>query len=806
METMTSRQVGDQRPQSSAEEAWARDFWAGDCDHPLLTVEDLVAFASESADLQALARVEHGLTMLPLPAGVAEALMSVLRCATAQAQSADGLIAAPEAITNGQLLDGAQAAAGVRGFVDGVVVGAARALADRAGHELLGRKNVTDPDDLPRNEREQWVKKTKSVVAQQLAVLTGDGVMSSHTRVGFALAPRAAVQVADAALCRGATEWRSVADFWASCRRMPYHQAGDVAEAVFGPLVAGAAPEDTPEGGDSGRRETRAEFRRRLDREVRRVEGEDAKAARERRKAAVAMRDVRAEVCDDGVGQITITGPTTSIVAGIDRIESIARKARKAGDERSLGHLRADTAMALLVHGVLPLPDSGSDGCGDGCGHVCSDGSAEGPRPDHPGQGPAKRSSGQGPAKDICGWGPATQSSAQLVPTPDDVRRIISGQPPATVELVMPLDALGVFPAGDRHRCPCDDQSPCHRGPSHDGCLCRGPAPAAPGAGVAEIPGHGFVNAEHAREIVLAPGTTLHRLLMDPADGRVVERSIAAYRPDADMVRQVRAADRFCRAPGCLVPAHRCELDHESPFGIGGKTSEVNLNLKHPRHHQLKTERFWSSVMDSTRDITWTTLFGRVYRTRSHDYRQYGGRGVTPAAAEPGITPAGEPGMELGMDPAAELAMDPVGALGMDPATFDDSDLRDRLVYAALSSREGQNRWLEALDDYDSGAWTIGYGRPVAVFHRRGGGRRHGPPPGQPTPEEILREVAADVGAGTQTTDARRGSELGNGVASGHGVPSGTGVPSGRGNATKSGRGTGPWTSNTSRWPEQPPF
>lgn len=696
------------------EEVWARDFWAGDGDHPLLTVEDLIAFSSESADLQALARVEHGLSMLPLPKGVAKALMTVLRCATAQGQSADGLIATQEAITNGQLLDGAQAAAGVRGFVDGVVVGATRTLADRAGHELLGRKKVSDPGELSRAEREQWVKRTKSVVAQQLAVLTGEGVMSSHTRVGFALAPRAAVQVADAALCSGATDWRSVADFWHSCRRLPHHQAGAVAEAVFGPLAAGAAPEDAPEGGDSGRRETRAEFRRRLDREVRRVEGEDAKAARERRKAAVAMRDVQAEVCDNGVGQITITGPTTSIVAGMDRIESIARRARKAGDERPLGHIRADTALALLVHGVLPLPDDSSDG------------SAEDPLPGRSTKGLAKDTSGP------------------LVPTSDEVWRIISGQPTATVELIMPLGALGAPRPGG--------------GPDRPG---GGPDRPAQGAGVAEMPGRGFITAEHAREIVLTPGTTLHRLLMDPVDGRLVERSVAAYRPDAEMVRQVRAVDRFCRAPGCLVPAQRCELDHESPYGTGGSTSEANLNLKHPRHHQLKTEGFWSSVMDSTRDVTWTTLFGRVYRTRSHDYRQYDGLDGTPST---------------------------------DPATVGDADLRDRLVYAALASREGQNRWLESLDDYDSGAWTPGYGRPVAVFHREGGGRRHGPPPGQPTPDDILREAAAEAAPCAQTGTGSSSS----------GIGSGTGT--GTGSGARTGARAALWSSDTSRRPEHPPF
>ncbi|MDQ3224094.1 MAG: hypothetical protein M3Q75_11585 [Gemmatimonadota bacterium] len=98
------------------------------------------------------------------------------------------------------------------------------------------------------------------------------------------------------------------------------------------------------------------------------------------------------------------------------------------------------------------------------------------------------------------------------------------------------------------------------------------PARAHP-VGVGEILGYGFLAGEHAHELILTPGTTLHRLLTDPADGRLIERTITAYRPDQAMITQLRATDVFCRAPGCLTPARRCDLDHEHEHSDGGPTT-----------------------------------------------------------------------------------------------------------------------------------------------------------------------------------------------------------------------------------------
>ena len=140
--------------------------------------------------------------------------------------------------------------------------------------------------------------------------------------------------------------------------------------------------------------------------------------------------------------------------------------------------------------------------------------------------------------------------------------------------------------------------------------------------GVAEIPGHGWVPADVARDLAHAPGSVWQRLVIDPATGALVELSSTRYTPPARLRAHVVARDRVCRAPGCVVPATTCDLDHDIPWPMG-VTSADNLTAKHRRHHQLKTVGLWSSRHDPTMDaLTWTTLAGRSYRTDPFDYRE----------------------------------------------------------------------------------------------------------------------------------------------------------------------------------------
>jgi hypothetical protein len=140
--------------------------------------------------------------------------------------------------------------------------------------------------------------------------------------------------------------------------------------------------------------------------------------------------------------------------------------------------------------------------------------------------------------------------------------------------------------------------------------------------GLAELPGHGWIHADHARQLAHAPGSVWQRLVTDPLTGALVELSTHRYVPPARMRAHVVTRDQVCRAPGCQVPAPRCDLDHDTPWP-GGPTRPDNLTAKHRRHHQLKTTGLWGATRDpNTHQVTWTTLAGRGYVTDPRDFRE----------------------------------------------------------------------------------------------------------------------------------------------------------------------------------------
>ncbi|WP_151524473.1 hypothetical protein [Serinicoccus kebangsaanensis] len=278
------------------------------------------------------------------------------------------------------------------------------------------------------------------------------------------------------------------------------------------------------------------------------------------------------------------------------------------------------------------------------------------------------------------------------------ISRIVSAQPRVDLQVVVPW---GAFTA--------DDEQPSQ------------PARCDRRLGsVGHVLGHhpAFISPGHARELALLPGTTLSRLLVDPADGRLVERTIARYRPDADMRRQVVAADVHSRSPLTRVPASRCELDHVLPHGTpGGLTGEHNLGSLDIRTHQFKTARTWSVAINRRRDLTWSTLLGQTATTRVHDYRQYLDRAFA-------TTPPGEPSGDHGAHDTADTR-----------GTIDARrDLACQALYAALVHR-GADAFLSDLDDdADDRTPLTGW----ACVARRS--------PGEPvpTPEEVLGIPAGD--------------------------------------------------------------
>lgn len=105
------------------------------------------------------------------------------------------------------------------------------------------------------------------------------------------------------------------------------------------------------------------------------------------------------------------------------------------------------------------------------------------------------------------------------------------------------------------------------------------------------------------------------RVLTHPVTGAVL--AVDRYRPSAELRRFLRAVDGRCRLPGCMMPARRCDLDHEHDAALGGVTDEANLVDKCRRHHVLKHRTRWSSEKQRDGTILWTSPTGRQYPDRA---------------------------------------------------------------------------------------------------------------------------------------------------------------------------------------------
>lgn len=664
------------------------------------------------------------LTGLGLPEHAAEQVLTV----AAGLSVARATVDAGEFVRDRRLLDGVEATMLLSRFTDAAMMRMIRDLAVVAGERLLARDDVASAEELSMTRRDRWRARTKSAVAAELQAMTGSSIQACHDRVGLALAPSHISARAEWALSEGWNDLRAVTDFWRRARNLPVEQASVVAEKTLGPV---------PDGDGEAVRASREQFSSRLHRAVTAAEGSDAAAARRRRRVALDTRDTTATLDDDGTGELSVRGNTSTVVAAMVRVDSVARRSRHAGDQRTLAQLRADLTLALLVHGVLPgevspqsaqaAPESSRPGGSppqqpDEASPEQAGPSASPPQPPHepdtvdtddPDEDDTERDDRDedDTDEDLSGQsaGEPVHDEEPLVAEPRQTLRdaLARLETPVNLEVIVPLDAL------------LDPDS----------------------TAVAYLPGFGPISADHARDIAAAEGTTIHRLLTDPADGRCVERSVASYRPDAAMLAQLRAADRTCRSPGCRRAVAHAQPDHVQPWQESRWTSEANLAYEHSYHHNNLTLKLWTSQLRADRTMTFTTLFGRVYNTRPHDYRDYHPLDVPTAPTGTTLSGAGFPGPDLS---------------GIDP------DLGNRVIYAALAHRRPGERLADDLDEQHSCDETalptsaelrFGSDRNILWFaplfdlwHRTTGGAiRPGPPPGQPTVQKILHPTDPDL-------------------------------------------------------------
>jgi hypothetical protein len=96
---------------------------------------------------------------------------------------------------------------------------------------------------------------------------------------------------------------------------------------------------------------------------------------------------------------------------------------------------------------------------------------------------------------------------------------------------------------------------------------------------------------------VLAPSTVaglldealIERIVFD-GPSRVIDIGEARLFTGA-LRRAIEVRDRHCTAPGCHVPAARCDVDHTVPFAGGGRTDQGNGRLACKADHRLRHRR-----------------------------------------------------------------------------------------------------------------------------------------------------------------------------------------------------------------------
>lgn len=106
------------------------------------------------------------------------------------------------------------------------------------------------------------------------------------------------------------------------------------------------------------------------------------------------------------------------------------------------------------------------------------------------------------------------------------------------------------------------------------------------------------------------------RILTHPETGAVLSVGREQYRPPPALRKIVKwRADR-CMAPGCAMPASRCEIDHTVAWEHGGTTSLENLAPICKGHHIVKHHGGWAvrQLPDSGGALEWTSPSGRRYR------------------------------------------------------------------------------------------------------------------------------------------------------------------------------------------------
>lgn len=488
------------------------------------------------------------------------------------------------------------------------------ALRSEIDHQLFGAGESTGSDTRARHRRAD----SDAATVDELATASGMSRLYTHGLVRLAGAAPARVARGREAVAAGQVELRRVIDWYEATDHLTEEDALAIGDSVFTPRRDG-----TPR--------SASDFRRLLSKRVKQAEAADREARRQRTEEALAQRSSWASPADDGTGSLTVTGEATRVAAAHSRLDAAARRAKAAGDERSLSQLRSDLHLDLLLVGQLPSGRAPGQVAVPGQVVVSGGADAAGESAE-----PAAPATPQAPP--VCTSCGAVSSDYFPYPTVGD-----PVLPPAHCTVVVGLDVLvedargpsdppSGGPPGSSGSPPEQTGSP----PAEMGNppVSTGSPPGEPGSpptgrgsALGWMPGFGYLDPDHVRKIAIREGSVWQRLVADPLSGHAVSVSPFTYRPTASVARFVRARDGVARDPGSgsfgATEAERCELDHIVPFDAGGTTTADNLQALSRRGHARKTKRQWEVTGDAGGSLRWTSLAGKRYTSDPLDYRDF---------------------------------------------------------------------------------------------------------------------------------------------------------------------------------------
>jgi hypothetical protein len=98
------------------------------------------------------------------------------------------------------------------------------------------------------------------------------------------------------------------------------------------------------------------------------------------------------------------------------------------------------------------------------------------------------------------------------------------------------------------------------------------------------------------------------------------ERESTHYRPPPSLWHLIQIRNLHCTAPGCRMPAAKCDDDHTLAFEKGGLTCECNLGPLCRHHHRVKQSQGWRLEQPEPGIFAWVTPAGWKYITGPATY------------------------------------------------------------------------------------------------------------------------------------------------------------------------------------------